>query len=287
MIYLDTAEWTTLQSEHIARAKSFTAAHLERRKAGKKHPVFDFLFEYYPIRAAHLERWHPGIGVAIFDPVTASQQAGWKYYHNKNQYTCIDIDHYRDARRQTLTFIRDLLSKTEQNQARFDCFGLHEWAMVYQTDSPRHSLPLRLGAIDTQRVVEENSLRCTHFDAFRFFTPSARPLNLTVLSREKQPETEQRGCVHATMDLYKWAAKLGPIIAGSLWLDTFELAQRARILDMEASPYDCREFGLGVVAIETTAGKQEYVERQRALSYDATKLRDRLVSAIDHVFALH
>jgi hypothetical protein len=89
------------------------------------------------------------------------------------------------------------------------------------------------------------------------------------------------------MDLYKWSAKLGPIVPGDLWLDTFELAWDARILDMEASPYDCREYGLGVVAIETPEGKAEYVARQRALSERASVLRDRLVATIDAAKALH
>ncbi len=42
------------------------------------------------------------------------------------------------------------MAKTAANPAQFDCFGLHEWAMVYKTDSPRHDLPLRLGAAGTK-----------------------------------------------------------------------------------------------------------------------------------------
>ena len=142
-------------------------------------------------------------------------------------------------------------------------------------------IPLRLGAEGTNQVVEDNSIRCTHFDACRFFTLSARPLNLQVLTRETQPMNEQRGCLHATMDLYKWAAKLGPIVPGELWLDTFELARDARILDMEASPYDCRAYGFGVVAIETPEGKAEYVTRQRELAIRGEDLRYRLVATLN------
>ncbi len=32
---------------------------------GHKHPVYDFLFEYYSWRPAHLLRWTPGFGVVI------------------------------------------------------------------------------------------------------------------------------------------------------------------------------------------------------------------------------
>ncbi len=77
---------------------------------------------------------------------------------------------------------------------------------------------------------------------------------------------EQPGCLHAGMDLYKWAMKIGPIAPSPLVLDCFDLALDIRTLDMEASPYDLRGWGYGVVAIETAAGKAEYMERQQAPS---------------------
>ena len=61
-------------------------------------------------------------------------------------------------------------------------------------------------------------------------------------------------------------------------VDAFELARDTRVLDMEASPYDCRGHGFGGVAIETPEGKAEYVARQRALAARAKPIRDRLVS---------
>ncbi len=130
-------------------------------------------------------------------------------------------------------------------------------------------------------MVESHQLRCTHFDAFRFFTEPARPLNITPLTRADQPEREQCGCLHATMDLYKWAWKMGPLVPGELWLDTLALAWKARVLDMEASPYDCRGLGFGVVAVETTEGKAEYVARQRELAEAGRALRSRLVAVLD------
>lgn len=90
------------------------------------------------------------------------------------------------------------------------------------------------------------------------------------MTREGQPDSDQAGCVHATMDLYKWAWKLGPLVPGELFIETLELAIEARTLDMEASPYDCRGWGFGVVPIETAAGKAEYVERQRGLAQSQT-----------------
>ena len=88
--------------------------------------------------------------------------------------------------------------------------------MVYRQDKfdLRHEyLQLRLGAERTDEVVEENRIRCSHFDAFRFYTPDAVPLNSMAPSRENQRTMEQPGCLHANMDLYKWAYKLAPAAA--------------------------------------------------------------------------
>ncbi|PRC54461.1 3-methyladenine DNA glycosylase, partial [Mycobacterium sp. ITM-2017-0098] len=83
--------------------------------------------------------------------------------------------------------------------------------------SVRHSrVPLRLGPAGTDAVVESMPLRCSHFDAYRFFTESAAPRNAQPLTRQTQVATEQPGCIHAGMDLYKWAFKLGPLIESSL-----------------------------------------------------------------------
>ena len=265
-------------SAHEERADALTRDHLDRRRRHEKHPVLDFLFEYYPVRPSHLRRWHPGLGTAL---PGRTPHAEWRDYTFDGTVTTVDVDALWARRGESLLYIRDLLHRTNLNPAHFDCFGLHEWAMVYRTDTPRHDLPLRLGAAGSDAVVEKHRIRCTHFDAYRFFTPAARPLNLRFLQREDEPANDQAGCGHATMDLYKWAAKMGPLVPGDLLLDAFELAVDARVLDMEASPYDCRGLGFGVVPIETPEGKAEYVERQRALAERGKPLRDRLVSLID------
>lgn len=277
MTILTRDTWEPLQTRHRDRAEALVADHLARRRRGEKHPVYDFLFEYYPVRPAHLKRWHPGVGVWLEGE---PENLHWRDYVRRDGLVGVDVSAFWERRGDSLTYIRNLLTRTAANPAQFDCFGLHEWAMLYRTDAPRHDLPLRLGAAETDAVVEKHRIRCTHFDAYRFFTTPAKPLNLTVLTRKDQPEHDQSGCVHATMDLYKWASKVGPLVPGDLFLDTFELARDARVLDMEASPYDVRGHGFGVVPIETAEGKAEYVRRQRELSARAKPLRDRLVSVI-------
>jgi hypothetical protein len=107
----------------------------------------------------------------------------------------------------------------------------------------------------TDQVVESHKIACSHFDAFRFFTSPARPLNVLQPTRESQPTLEQGGCLHANMDLYKWAGKLMPFTPSALVLDCFELARDIRTLDMRASPYDLSALGYPAVAIETSGGQ--------------------------------
>lgn len=274
MRMLSVGEWTARLEAHRSRAEALTGAHLARRRKAEKHPVFDFLFEYYPISPGKLARWHPGRGETL---AGEPPHARWRDYTRTPEGVTVDLHAMWARRGNAIEYVKHLLERTATNPTHFDCFGLHEWAMVYQTDQPRHNLPLRLGKDGTNDVVKTHNIRCTHYDAFRFFTPAARPLNLHALRREDQPEFDQSGCLHATMDLYKWAAKLGPLVPGELWLDTFELARDVRILDMEASPYDCSEYGFHVVAIETAQGKAEYVARQRRLAERAAPLRQSLI----------
>ena len=165
------------------------------------------------------------------------------------------------------------------------CFGLHEWAMVYRQDDARrrHAMPLRLGREGTDAVVESHPLQCSHFDAFRFFTPEAAVRNRAQLTRTDQVSSEQPGCLHANMDCLRWAIKLGPAVPGDLLLDCFELARDIRTLDMQASPYDVSSLGERPVAIETPAGRAEYVARQRAFVARATGLRGRLIGACEQI----
>ena len=267
-------QWVAEMANHEAEAQRRLDYY---RHPGDYHPVYDFLFEYYPVRPSHLKRWHPGLGKVLEG---TPPHADWRDYKARGSAVGLDLNSWWERRGESAMYIRHLMERTQANPAQFDCFGLHEWAMVYKTENPRHDLPLRLGKAGTNEVVERHRIRCTHYDAFRFFTEPARPLNLTVLSRASQPDYEQAGCVHVSMDLYKWAWKLGALIPGHLLLECLDLAIDARILDMEASPYDCRGLGFGVVAIETPEGKSEYVRRQRQLSLRAELLRDQLVHIV-------
>jgi len=275
---LDRATWTEREHAHQERADALTAAHRERAARGEKHPVWDFLFTYYSYSPSQLRRWHPGAGVPLAD---ATERLGWRWYSPGTApgSAVPDAEVFAGEKGALADLIERMLRRTAARPGQFGCFGLHEWAMVYRDDEHRHTAPLRLGQDGTDAVVEAHDLRCTHFDAFRFFTPDAAPRNRQPLSREDQPAIEQPGCLHAGMDLYKWATKLGPLVPGELLLDAFELARDIRLLDMEAAPYDLSAWGVVPVPIETPDGKAEYVRRQRGFAERGNELRGRLLTA--------
>ncbi len=279
-VRLPAAEWTALAQAHAERADALTAGHRARRATGTRHPVEDFLYEYYSARPAQLRRWHPGAAVTLLPGADGpAPHASWRWYATDDVgAVTLDRAAFLADRGATVLFVARLLAATAARPAHTGCFGLHEWAMVYRDDEHRHPLPLRLGRAGTDAVVEAHPVRCSHFDAFRFFTPAAVGRNRLQPTRATQVELEQPGCLHATMDLYKWAYKLGPAVPGDLLLDCFVLAADVRELDMRASPYDLRDAGYEPVAIETPEGKTQYVTAQREFARRGAELRARLLA---------
>lgn len=148
-------------------------------------------------------------------------------------------------------------------------------------------LPLRISQDIINEQVERKGVRCTHLDALRFFAPEARkwnhygrlseegeeekgynldntlqpssPLTLTSsstrLTRNDQLHLEQKGCLHANMDLFKMAVRLQPFISSELLVETLIVALQARTLDVEASPYDVS----GYAGIKWSSGNDAVV----------------------------
>ncbi|MXP24065.1 3-methyladenine DNA glycosylase [Gordonia sp. HNM0687] len=269
---LSRGEWEWRRQRHRERVDALIGDYLRSRRRGSKHPVIDFLFTYYSSRPAHVRRWHPGYGVVLAD---ADEFLSMRGYRRVDGGVSVDPA-YLSSRTGALAATEALLRATASRPARLGCFGLHEWAMVYRTDDIRHDLPLRLGRAGTDAVVDQMPLHCTHFDAFRFFTPAARPHNEAELSRDRQLSDEQPGCLHATMDLYRACFTLAPLIDSALTLDSFALALRSRELDMRASPYDLRALGYPPVPIETPTGRAQYVREQSEIADAGAILRARV-----------
>lgn len=265
------------RERHRERVRWWVTDRVERASLGIPHPVYDFLFDYYSYRPAYLERWSPGAEVDLLD--TSSKEADWE-----GDFVDTALGSYLPAtmfpghRATYLAWALRYLRETSARSPSFRCFGLHEWAMVYESEEVRHSyVPLRLSKDEIADVVRSNALRCTHYDAYRFFTPSAVPLNRYPLSRESTPLNDQRGCIHVTMDLYRFAIKISPWCPAELLADAFLLAADARAIDMRASPYDLRAFGFEPIAIETPEGREVYIGEQHRLADLAIPVRARLI----------
>ena len=291
-VLLPAAEWRPHAAAHGARVDDFVGPHLARRAEQVKHPVHDFLFTYYSQRPAQLRRWHPGFGFELED---APDYAGFRGYeqvecatgrerHGAAHSTRV-TQSYVVTQRPLLTQLHSLLTATAGRAPQFGCFGLHEWAMVHRAAEfgKRHEWPLRLGQEGTDAVVESHRIGCSHFDAFRFFTPTARGLNTLRPGPDDRPDFEQPGCLHAGMDLYKHAFRLTPMIPSDLVADCFELARDIRVLDMRAAPYDLTDIGFEPVRIETAAGKATYVEAQRSFAERGAPLRARLIDECERL----
>jgi hypothetical protein len=253
-----TLSYADSAAAHRARLAPYVEPHLARRRAGERHPVHDFLFTYYSFSPAKLLDWRPGW------PSSGSAELV-------------------QSRRPLVVSTLELLRATAARRPTVGCFGLHEWAMVHRTEETRHPVPLRLGAAGTDQVVESSRITCSHFDAYRFFTPSSAPLNRLRPGRDDRPAYEQPGCLHATMDLYKHAFRLWPLVGSDLVADAFELAWDVRIVDMRAAPYDLAPLGFAPIRIETPEGKHEYAEHQRRFADRAAPIRAGLIAQCERL----
>lgn len=275
-------EWHARREDHLERVAAHADAFLDRRSRERKHPVHDFLFTYYSFAPARLKQWVPPLGVGI-EVTSADLEAcpwlnGDRFVRDEGVVR-LDEGRLTARERDFATWVGTLCARILGRAGRFACFGLHEWAMVYRQprELVRHQgYELRLSPEELAAFVESLPVCCSHYDAFRFFTPDARPLNLLQPTLETRPDLEQPACLHANMDLYKWAGKLWPWTGADLIGECFHLAMAGRDLDMRASPYDLAALGYEPLKIETGAGREQYEREQRALAAKSAPLRSRL-----------
>ncbi len=278
-------QWQELQRAHAVRVSALAAAFVDRRSRGTTHPVHDFLFTYYSFSPAKLIRWLPALGQGIEVTEDDLHHQPWlalEPMRHAAGMSDLDPQLLPAKVRDLAAWVHSLCEAVLQRPPRLRCFGLHEWAMVYR--QPREQVrhqghELRLSPESLASFVESQTVCCSHYDAFRFFTAAARPLNVFQPVLETRLDMEQGGCLHTNMDLYKWSAKLWPWIGSDLVGQCFELACQGRDLDMRASPYDLRHLGYEPLLIETPEGRAQYELEQRQLAEKAVPLRQRLASA--------
>ncbi|MBB5037881.1 hypothetical protein [Prosthecobacter dejongeii] len=284
-------DWQARRDAHYSKVAAQADAFVERRSRQDKHPVHDFLFTYYNFSPAKLKQWVPPMDISLEvteeDLLAMPWLLGEKFRREGNLVWLDESKlgaHTRDLARWVATLCANVLARAP----RFRCFGLHEWAMVYRQtrEEIRHQgYELRLAPDEMATFIESQSIGCSHYDAFRFFTPAAKPLNALQPILETRLEMEQGACLHANMDLYKWATKLWPWVGADLVADVFTLAREGRDLDMRASPYDLRHLGYEPVCIETPVGRQRYEQEQRELAAKAVPLREKLRLAAEKMIA--
>lgn len=267
--------WREARAAYHAQVDAWVAPRLERRAHGRKHPVDDFLFDYYPISPGKLRSWHPGRPVEAM-PSDLADFPSATYEHRDGEIRLRPtwvIDHADE-----IAVTTRLLTATASRSALSGCFGLHEWAMLLNAERPRHEqYPLRVTPDTLRSTIDDVGLRCTHFDAFRFFTEQAAPLNPLQLTRAQQIDTEQPGCLHANMDLYKHAVRLAPLAGSDVVREAFALAREIREVDMRAAPYDLSSLGVSPIPVETTEGRAQFAALQREFAARAASVRSTLL----------
>lgn len=279
-------QWKAQKVSHELKVDALLGDYLRARSAHKEQPVMDFLFEYYAFRPSALKRWSPGIGV-VLEVKNEEDLPEQSELVIENNLAFINKDLFPEKRIRSTKWILQMLRNTREKKPMFGCFGMHEWAMVYKQEKPRHNqVPLRMETNELASFVESRPMVCTHFDAYRFFTEEAIPMNKYELTRQTFAETEQAGCIHSNMDLYKWAHKLYPWLGSEIILEAFELALEARTIDMQASPYDLCDHGLEPIKIETENGRLEYVNAQESIYKKGKPIREKLILEIENLLEL-
>lgn len=301
------SDWTARAEMHASELNKLVYPSGDSLKSRmhlvSQDPIYNFLHSYYRYSVKDLKKFSPGIDVLLEDADLVKHNS----FLIERLMTATSEGAYYDPRLMkapadgrygwiNVTKIRDILSATGLKQPFFGCFGLHEWAMLYSGSNlseptllPRHQeqLSLRIPQSVIDDVVRgSGQLKCTHFDAWRFFHPDAQGLNIvSPLSRERQVQFEQPGCIHATMDLFKYAYQLYPFVSSELLLQSLKLAIKARKIDMRASPYDvshvegCEE----PLCVETSEGRRLYVAAQEDLFELSSPIRTSLLQVYEDV----
>ncbi len=290
---LSTDLWTSWAKQHLERVAPLADAFVARRKVGRTHAVHDFLFTYYSCSPLKLKQWVPSLEQNLIVTSSVRTEYPWLrdyWFQLDAEVLSLRKERILPSTRAHAQFIATLCGNILERPPRFGCFGLHEWAMVYKLppETLRHKgHHLRLSQEELAHFVESQKMCCSHYDAYRFFTEEARPLNTLTPLFETRLELEQGGCVHANMDLYKWAIKLWPWIGSDFLGRAFLLALEGRELDMRASPYDLQDAGYPPLCIETEEGRRRYQKEQQLLTERATPLREELRAFCERLCCLY
>jgi len=282
--FMNRNEWRAKVLSHASLVGKLADAFVNRRSRQLKHPVHDFLFTYYTFSPQKLKQWVPRFNESLVFSEEDFLEAPWlkdKRFRIKDDSLHADLEAMGPHVKRLLSFVKQLCTNIVARPRHMGCYGLHEWAMVYKVlhaDVRHQGYPLRLSLEEISDFIKTQTLSCTHYDAYRFFSPEATSRNTCKPTLDLRLQHEQGGCLHANMDLYKWGAELWPWIGSDFIAKAFLLAVELRELDMRASPYDLESEGYPPIYIETAAGRLQYQQEQHRFAMVASCLRQELLA---------
>jgi hypothetical protein len=225
---LDRHEWTERAESHRERVRVLLQDGMVDHKGAQpdgtefggldpKNPIFNFLLDYYNIRGRkgtrRLAKWSPGINVVLRDAehgrdveepqgllarkCVRTDAHGGGLVFSAVHLAAVDPDTFA----KTFEWYRMILAATAEHQPVLNCFGLHEWAMIYRPPGApeppslayqKDVLPLRVSQEVINAAVERRGVKCTHIDAIRFFAQDAAPLNKH--TGTEWPKPKPTGC---------------------------------------------------------------------------------------------
>src|SRR6478609_11254063 len=104
-VVIEAADGLARRAAHETRVRGWTDPHQERKARSEKHPVEDFLFEYYRFRPSWLRRWHPGPDVVLLGPA-AHEYLQRPEYQEREGGVALNPAAFDPARRDTLVWVR-------------------------------------------------------------------------------------------------------------------------------------------------------------------------------------
>jgi len=187
----------------------------------------------------------------------------------------LNVAAFDPARRASLAWMLNLAALTAERPPAFGCFGLHEWRWSTgkrPTRSATTTWPLRFPPDELARIVEAHP--CVARTSMPSGSSRRRRARSTACNRSAPPRrsSSSRGCLHANMDLYKWASNSRRSRRPNS-SPTARPARDIREVDMRASPYDLSKLGFAPIRIETPEGRAEYETLQRDFAAQSQPLR--------------
>ena len=267
---LPAAEWQARTAAHEARIDRWAVPHRERRTRGESHPVHDFLFTYYSETPGRVRRWHPGVGTALAPPPDGpAPHAEWRWYRTGDDGTVAPRPgglprRPRQRRCASCTSCSPPPRAGRCSPAASGCTS-GRWSTAPTSAGTR--CPLRLGQAGTDAVVEAHPIRCTHFDAFRFFTPAGRRPQPPAAD-PGEPDRDWSSRAACTR---RWTSTSGP--TSSAPPSPVSCSPTASSWPPTSASWTCgprrttcSDLGYAAVAIETAEGKAEYAAAQRGFA---------------------